>query len=189
MVNETLTAILVLITGIYSYLTYRMAKMSEASVQEMRQQSEAATRPYVVITHFVRSHTALIYLRISNTGKSAAHNLRLSIDKDFFQFGEEMGNRNLKNATAFNLPLDSFPPSAELIFGLAQGWMLFQGDGKSEKCPTQFTISVQYEYSGKTINEQHYIDLRGYMGSEGERDPLVEELERLRKVIEKNGSK
>ena len=189
MVNEALTAILVLITGIYAYLTYRMAKMSEASVQEMRQQAEAAIRPYIVVTHFVRPHTPLIYMRITNTGKSAALKLKLSIDRNFFQFGEEQDIRNLKNAPAFNVPLDSFPPGAELIFGLAQGWMLFQGSGKPDICPTQFTITAQYEFSGKTVSESQYIDLRGYMGSEGERDPLVDEIEKLRKAVEKIGNK
>lgn len=185
MVNETLTGILVLITGVYAYLTYRMAKMSEASVQEMRQQAEAATRPYIVVTHFVRPHTPLIYMRITNTGKSAALKLKLSIDRNFFQFGEEQDVRNLKNAPAFNVPLDSFPPGAELVFGLAQSWMLFQGSGKPDICPTQFTITAQYEFSDKAVDEKNFIDLRGYVGSEGERDPLVDELERLRKVVER----
>lgn len=189
MVNEALTAILVLITGIYAYLTYRMAKMSEASLEEMRQQSEAAMRPYVVVTHFVPSHLPVIYLRIANIGKSSALNLKLSIDKDFFQYGGTQDDRNLKNATAFNVPLDSFPPNAELIFGLAQGWVLFQDGGHPDRCPTQFTITAQYEYSGKSVYEKHLIDLRGYIGAQGGHDAIVDELEKLRKMIEKVGDK
>lgn len=185
MVIEYLTAVLVFITAIYAYLTYRMAKMSEASVEEMRQQSEAAMRPYIVVAPFVRPHTPLLYLRIVNTGRNAAHNMKLSIDKDFFQFGENQNDKNLKNKSAFTIPMDSFPPSTELIFALAQGWILFEGTGKPGICPTQFTITARYEFSGKQVEEMHNIDLRGYLGSEGDRDPLVEELERIRKIMEK----
>jgi len=186
MVIEYLTAILVFITAIYAYLTYRMAKTSEASVEEMRQQSEATMRPYIVVAPFVRPHTPLLYLRIVNTGKNTAHNLKLSIDKDFFQFGETQSDKNLRNKSAFTVPMDSFPPNTELIFALAQGWILFEGTGKPDICPTQFTITAQYEFSSKQVVEKHHIDLRGYLGSEGERDPLVEELEKIRKVMEKN---
>lgn len=38
MVIENLTAILAFITAIYAYLTYRMAKASEASVEAIRDQ-------------------------------------------------------------------------------------------------------------------------------------------------------
>lgn len=54
MVIEILTAILVLVTTVYSYLTYRMAKASEASVQAVREQSEAMLRPYIDISAYVR---------------------------------------------------------------------------------------------------------------------------------------
>lgn len=185
MIIELLTAILVIVTAIYAYLTYRMAKMSEASVEEMRLQFESSMRPYIVITPFVRPHTPFIYLRIVNAGKSTASNLKLSIDKNFFQFAENQDDRNLKNLSAFSVPMDSFPPTTELIFALAQGWVLFDGGGKPDICPTQFNITAQYEFSGKQILEKHNIDLRGYVGSECERDPLVEELEKIRKIIEK----
>lgn len=49
MTMEILTAILVFITGIYAYLTYQMSKISERSVQIMNEQTEAMSRPYIVI--------------------------------------------------------------------------------------------------------------------------------------------
>lgn len=54
MIMEILTGILVLVTVIYAYLTQRMAKASEASVDAVRQQSEDALRPYISITPFIR---------------------------------------------------------------------------------------------------------------------------------------
>jgi hypothetical protein len=103
-VIDYLTGILVFITAIYSYLTYKMAKASEASVQAMREQSEAMLRPYVTISPYVRPHTTVLYLRIENAGRSAAENLRLSMDKDFFQFGEvTQPDHNLRTKAAFGL--------------------------------------------------------------------------------------
>jgi hypothetical protein len=67
--------------------------------------------------------------------------------------------------------------------------VLFQDGGNSNRCPTQFTITAQYEYSGKSVDEKHPIDLRGYIGAQGGHDPIVDELERLRKMIEKIGNK
>ncbi len=57
MTMEILTAILVLITGIYAYLTYQMSKISERSVQIMNEQTEAMSRPYIVIQPMVRPHS------------------------------------------------------------------------------------------------------------------------------------
>lgn len=184
MVIEYLTGILVIITGVYAYLTYRMAQTSKASVEEMRYQSEAMMRPYIIVSPFIRPHTPFLYLRIANTGRNAAQNLKLSIDKDFFQFGDSRADKNLKEQNAFTIPIDSFPPDSELVFALAQGWAILGNGGKSDICPTQFKITTIYEYSGKQVKEHHNIDLRCYVGSEGSRDPVVEELERIRKAIE-----
>ena len=71
-VIDYLTAILVFVTAIYAYLTHKMAKASEASVQTMQEQSEAMFRPYVTVSPFIRPHTTVLYLRIENTGKAAA---------------------------------------------------------------------------------------------------------------------
>jgi hypothetical protein len=184
-VIEYLTAILTFITAIYAYLTYRMVKASEASVEMMRSQSETMLRPYVTVAPFIRPHTPFLYLRIKNTGKTSAENLRLTLDQDFFQFGENnRSEKNLRNLSAFNTPIDSLPPEVELIFGLAESWVIFQEGGNTE-CPVQFKVTSEYEFFGKKYEERHYIDLRAYLGTVGELDPVVEELERIRKVMEK----
>ncbi|MDP1953599.1 MAG: hypothetical protein Q8K71_03900 [Polaromonas sp.] len=186
MVVEILTAILVLVTAIYSYLTYRMAQASEASVRAVRDQSEAMLRPYLDVVVYVRPHTTLLYLRISNSGRTAAENVRLSIDKDFFQFGNQ--NRpeaNLRKKPAFTQNIDRFAPGERLVFGLAQGAVVFGNEGSSDVTPQQFSVSVHYGFADKRVQETHKVDLRPYFGSEGERDPLVEEIERLRQVIER----
>ncbi|MGA8148944.1 MAG: hypothetical protein WB870_15435 [Gallionellaceae bacterium] len=185
MVIEYLTAILVFITAIYAYLTLRMAKASEASVEAMRDQSEAMSRPYVTVAPFIRPHTTFLYLRVSNIGRMAAQNLRLSLDRDFFQFGQANPERNLKAISAFSTPIDSFAPEMELIFALAEGSVILGDNSRSDVCPTQFNVTATYQFLGKSVTEVNRLDLRPYIGSEGERNPVVEELERIRGVMEK----
>lgn len=45
MTMEILTAILVIITGIYAFLTYKMSRISERTAQIMNEQTEAMSRP------------------------------------------------------------------------------------------------------------------------------------------------
>jgi hypothetical protein len=49
----------------------------------------------------------------------------------------------------------------------------------------QFEVSAKYEFFEKKAEEVNRVDLRPYLGSEGERDPVVDELERIRKIVEK----
>ncbi|MDF2156068.1 hypothetical protein [Vibrio sp. CAU 1672] len=58
MIMEILTAILVVVTGIYAYLTYKMSNMSERSVQMMKEQTEAMSRPYLVVQPTVTKRIA-----------------------------------------------------------------------------------------------------------------------------------
>ncbi len=183
---EILTGILVLITATYAYLTHRMARASEASVEAVRQQSEDVLRPYIIISPFIRPQVLFLYLRIANTGRTGARNLRLTLDRDFFQWGEsDKPNNNLRKRNVFSLPIDNFPPGAEILVALGQGWVLFDEKANPNATPVQFNITAVYEFFGKTVEEINRIDLRPYLGTEGEHDPLVEELERIRKVLEK----
>ena len=187
MIIKILTGILVIVTAIYAYLTLRMAKASEASVDAVKQQSEAMLRPYVSVSPFIRPEALFLYLKVVNTGRTGAQNLRLTLDRDFFQWGEaDKPDRNLRNRNAFSLPIDSFSPGSELLFALGQGWVLFGEKANLAATPVQFNITATYEFFGKRVEEVSHIDLRPFLGTEGEHDPVVEELERIRKVLEKN---
>jgi hypothetical protein len=86
--------------------------------------------------------------------------------------------------SAFSTTIDSFPPGTELIFALGQGWVIFGENAQPDVCPTQFNVTATYEFLEKEVTEVNRIDLRPYIGTEGEHDPIVEELERIRKVME-----
>lgn len=183
---EYLTAGLAIITGIYAHLTHKIAKASEASVQAIREQSEAMLRPYVTVAPFVQAHATLLYLRVENTGRTGAENLRLTIDRDFCQFGEtERPEKNLRTMSAFTAPIDSLAPANEFLFALGQGWVISGENARPEITPLQSNVNVNYEFRGRKVEEVNRVDLRPYIGSESERDPVVEELERIRQVMKK----
>ena len=138
-------------------------------------------RPYVVIEPFVRPNTPLFYLRIANTGKTSANDLRLSISTDFHQFGEE--NRNIKNFPAFSSTINSFAPNQQLIFALAQSFLIFSEFNSN--LPKQFSITARYSFGSREIIETHNIDLRAYESSEGSKDPIVEELGKIREQLKR----
>ncbi len=142
-------------------------------------------RPYIIVEPFIRAHTPFLYLRVKNTGRTGAENLRLNLDRDFFKFGQvDHSEKNLRTSSAFSAPIDNFPPGAQLIFALGQSWIIFGDNADPNITPIQFSVTATYEFPGKKVEEINKVDLRPYLGSEGERDPLVEELERIRKIIE-----
>ncbi len=185
-VIDYLTAILAFITGIYAWSTNRMARAADASLQAVVAQSEAMLRPYVTISPWIRPKALFFYLRISNSGRTAATNLRLTIDRDFFQWGHaDRPDHNLRTKSVFSQAIDSLSPGAELLFGLGQGPVLFGPGARPEVTPVQFSVTAAYEFFGKAVVEVSRIDLRPFLGSDGEPDPLIEELERIRSAIEK----
>lgn len=187
-VMEVLTGALVVITAVYAYLTHKMASASQATLTELREQSWNASRPRILVEPHVRPHTTLFYLVIRNVGQGTATDLSLTLDKEFWQFGEQRPNSALHQKRAFREALDAFHPRQELRFALAQGWKILQSAADQGLCPAQFTVVATYSYLGRKIRERFLIDLSVYAGSEGERFPIVEELERLRAAIEKRAA-
>jgi hypothetical protein len=107
------------------------------------------------------------------------------LDKDFYQFGEEKEESNLRSFLAFKEPIDSFVPGAEMLFYLAQSFLIFRKKTDQDLTPGILTITAQYEYQGKKVTENTVIDLRPYLGSALPYDPMVNQLKKLRETIEK----
>lgn len=116
--------------------------------------------------------------------RTAAEDLQLSMDKDFFQFGKPSA-RNLRTMEAFSQPIKSLPPGGKLVFALAQGFIIFAKGADQSVVPSQFKVKALCRSGSKTIEEVNHIDLTPYIGSEGERDPIVDELEKMRAILDK----
>lgn len=186
---EVLTACLVIITAFYAWATYHILKANKAVVALMSEQSEALTRPYVTVSVFLMPDSPIFTLRIANTGKTQAKDLRLTLDRDFQKYGRISPDSNLSSFVAFNEKIDSFPPGAELYFDLAQSFVIFGENTDKNSTPTVFTISSEYSYGNKTVTEKNTIDLRPYYMSNLPDNPYLDELKKLRESIDKAGDK
>jgi hypothetical protein len=185
MVIEILTVALVGITGFYAWATYRILQANESVVEVMHQQSEAVTRPYVCVSPFLEPDNPIFYLRVSNTGKTAALKLRLTIDKSYFKFGEKAGEKDLATYPAFNQIIDAFPPGAEIVFSLAQSFKIFAEGADREILPTSFIVTAEYSYGNKIVKEDNIIDLRPYFKASTPQDAYVRKLKDISNALDK----
>ncbi len=172
---DILTAILVIITGFYAYVTFKILRANEKAVNAVREQNEALTRPYISIRSSYLSG-ATYYLHIKNTGNTPAYNLTLLIDKDYYCFGDKKHNVNLKNTYTFSNTISSFAPESEIVYGLGHGGQLFTDKYDENITPRQFTITAKYSYLNKDVEEKTTIDLMQYRGTVIYSDAQVKEL-------------
>jgi hypothetical protein len=182
--SEWLTLANVLLTAMFAGLTFFILRANRAAVTAMREQMADQNRPYVSVTTQARLGTQIIQLAIRNVGRSPAQNLRLCIDRNFFQFGEKGEARNLAKQSAFSQPIDCLPPMAELLFDLGMGFKIFESGADPSISPHTFEVSADYEYGKSKYSEKTHVDLRPYMGTSVPHHPVVEELERVRKSID-----
>jgi hypothetical protein len=185
--TDWLTLALVVITGFYAWATFRILRANEAVVHAMRMQTEAQSRPYVVIAPTVRAGTTLVCLEILNTGKSPALNLRLKLDRDFYPHAELRPSENLANLPAFSQNIESLAPGSRLIFILGVGGTIFAQGVDEGLCPKVFGVSACYGYAGTQYAEETTIDVRPMLHSTVPQDPVATELKKLRSVLEKLG--
>lgn len=179
MTIELLTGALVVITAMYAVFTHRIMRANERTVQAVHEQNENAVRPYLDIGVITPPNSHMFMLRIGNTGRTGARNVRLELDRDFFQYGKKDGT-NLRKTTAFTQPIEQLPPGSELRFGLAFGPQLV-GDAVDETVtPPVFTITAVYSYGTKTVTEKTTIDIRPYRDAMRLSDPVATELSGMR---------
>lgn len=182
--TEFLTGTLVVITGFYAWATYKILQANQDMATAMKEQINLQSRPYVQPSLFIHPGTNIFCLRIKNIGRNAASNLRLSLDRDFFQFADTRPERNLRNLAAFSEPIASFPPDAELEFWLAQAPNLFGPDADGAVTPRVFSVTAEYEYSGKSVKEKTTLDFRPYFHSDIPRHHVAHELHEVVRVLQ-----
>ena len=163
--SNILTLALVIITFLYVIVTWRILVANRQVVRFMGEQLEASVRPYIVTSTFIVPGNRMICLRICNTGKEIAENLRLKLDKDYYPPRDKQEEEyNLREIYAFTKEIRTFVPGAELIFYLGTGNDIFKGE--NQRRPRQFTIQAIYNFSGKTISEETVLDLEAYRNSQ-----------------------
>ena len=183
MLTEVLTGVLVLITGFYAFVTFRMFRVNQEAVAAMREQIEGSLRPYVTVG-LILEQFPIFHLKIANGGKTSANNLRLGISRDFFSFAEKGDDHNLARLNAFNKEISCFPPGAELIFPLAQSFVVFGDKADPAVTPSQFSVTARYSYGGKTVEERTDLDLTAYLRTAPHPDVRTSELSKIRECLE-----
>lgn len=186
--TDVLTGLLVIITGFYAWVTYKIMVVNQSTLSSIQQQVEAALRPYVTINVFTEPDGVLFYLRIANTGRSGADNVRLTLDRDFYQYGQT-DQPSLREATVFQQPIQQLPPGSELIFGLAQGFVVLGEKANPDVTPPVFSVNAKYSYGGKEVSETTTIDLRPYKDSMDRPSAVVDQLKTIGKNLEKIAKK
>jgi|SRR5438132_1642101 len=171
MITLILTAVLVVITGVYAYLTFQILQTNRAAVAAMREQIAASLRPYVSFD-LVPFGSVLIEAHLHNTGRTAAHNVRVTTKPQLRRVlrGESSPAKLTENVTAL------LPPSAEVVEFIA-GWP----DFKKWHAEQQFSGAVSYSDStGHLYDEPFRIDLsvREGMSHVGRAD-MAEELKNI----------
>lgn len=176
--------LLVVITGVYAYFTFRILQANQRVADEMRLQRRDLLRPIITIGPYV-IHGVILALAVKNTGASPAANLRLSVDTDFYTFGEAGEDRNLKTFPMFSESISTFAAGAELHVWLSQGFNLdAEKDGKP-LTPKQFGVTAVYEFQEERYDELSHVDLRPYMKTSAFRAPWEDELKKIREALDK----
>jgi hypothetical protein len=191
---ETLTAILVGVTIYYAWTTRRILQANEQAVAAMREQTEAISRPYVTVSHSLGSD-GIIYLGVGNNGQSSAENLKLTISDDFYQLGVNHEQYKLSNLKAFANPVRHLPPGTKLTFALKSidqvvmtQQVILPEKPSEAPTPSSFSITAEYSYGSKTVEEVTYIDVSLYHGTFKEIDAVVRQLGGIQKELHQIGT-
>ena len=107
----------------------------------------------------------------------------LNLDRDFYQFGQK-DRPSLREASAFQQPIEQLPPGAEMIFGLVQGFVVLGDDADKSVTPPVFSIDATYSYGKRTVSERTTIDLRPYKESMDPPSAIVDELKKIREQLQ-----
>ena len=184
-VIEQLTLILIIVTALYVFATFRIMRANREAVAAMQQQTEALTRPYVSIRPFVPPGSHIFYLQIENTGQTVAVGLRLQFDRSFYQLGRKDGI-DLSEAYLFRETIATLPPGAVLSFILHTTPLMLKVPEDDPVTPPVFSINAKYAWTRGSADETTTIDLRMYDRGRIP-DPYLEALEKIEKALQKVG--
>lgn len=165
-----------LVSLFVAVITLKIVRANRETVEVMRVQFESSTRPYVDVAPIVADKHPLLLLRIRNSGTSAARNLKLDLDKDFYFNAEESEGSNLRRYTAFVHPIGALAPRSEITFILGVGHTVFRN---SDRCPMKFNVTATYEFEDKRVTEVNAVDLQPFMKVSAPRDPFLEQIEKI----------
>ena len=159
---ELLTLCLVVVTGAYAIVTYRILRANQATVAAVREQVEAAVRPYITVGVGFPTGSPVFTLRVRNNGQTTARDLRLTMDRSFIQFGSKNSPRDVSTFGAFQEAIPSFPPGTELSYPLTIAYAFFGPQVDYEMTPRIFKVTATYAFGSSVVTEETTIDLNSF---------------------------
>lgn len=152
-------------------------------VIEVQKQIEVQTRPIISFNIEIHHHTIFV-VRIWNNGSSPAVNLKLSIDKDFYRFGEIKGeSKNIADMYIFKNILPTLAPRDGFWIDLCTGPEVGKELNGKIITPDKFTIEASYSYGERKYTEHFAVDLRAYFYTSGQKR-IPEQLEKIAKSLD-----
>ena len=178
--NEVLTGLLVAITGIYAFLTFRILEANKNVVTEMRRQSEELARPRISIFVHSLPSRPMFHLTVRNIGPSAATNLKLRLSKPFHI---EKENVELSTTAAFSKIIPNFAPGEKIDFQLGRTFTILARENEDLR-PLTFTIDADYWFGARHYVETTHIDLSVQMMTSLITDAIVEQMDKINRHLE-----
>ncbi len=180
-----LATIYVVIGAVHAGSVRRLVREQRELIAAMQAQAEAAIRPYIEVRTVIDPVTLLLVLQIRNGGRSAARDLRLSLDRPFYQFGQKREERNIARFHAFAQVVPSLAPGQELAFHLGTGASIFGENRRDDLTPSVFAVTARYrDDAGRELADETTVDLRALLMGASMATPLKQELEAINKSVQ-----
>lgn len=154
------------ITGVYVWLTHRLAKAAESQIWQ-------ASRANVIASVVTNQGGQFFLLKIENIGSSPAENLQVYIDRPLHQ--QLDSNKPVTDAPFFKNGVASFPSNSPVKFGLGVSFRWLQENVDRSLHPVIFNVRVEYQTAGRYVSDVFAIDMDSqYSFSAMETDYLEE---------------
>lgn len=179
--NSNSGAVLVAVTTVYTFVTWRIVRATRKSVDEQRLMRTAQFRPHVWADLDVDGERHVVHFVLSNTGHSTAYNVRIVIDPPF----SNANNPELSltdGVTLIERGIDVMVPGKTLstLIGVFGDFPL---DGSQ-----RHSVTVVYEDELKgSYRELYELDIEVYKGlvpsAPRGLDSVAKEMEKVNKTL------
>lgn len=160
----------------------KQAAAMSAQAQHLREQTDSLNRPYVIVRPSTEDGN-WYNLIVENTGRTAAQNLRLRMDKTFLVDNDDA--HDLAGVYAFKESIHTFPPGSSITFLLGFAGRIF-GDGPDRsRVPLVFQVTATYSYLDTEVEERFTIDLQVFGALRVVKKDAGKELSEIAKTLKK----
>jgi hypothetical protein len=151
------TFALLIVTGVYAYLTHKIAQATEENSWQVNRA--------IVSARLNVSQRALLGLVFENLGKTPATDLKIKLNHPVFQMIND--KKDISEVPMIKNGLENFPPNfpVEIYLGTTFEWL--NKEANRERFPTTFKITITYKTFGRILEETVIIEVINQLDSMG----------------------